>query len=552
MNLPVLNAHALGGLHGRTFVNTKEAFEASYRSGIRNFEVDIACTSDGYFVAKHGGASREGYSKEDFLANSRWGETRMLLADVIEIVKTRPDILMMFDFHPCFYDRNNPNEMRRFLAELPSGEVRKRCIVESYSMANMMPVIDDGCVVPMFGWTPTRCNLSVEEEQIFTVQGCSDWCVQHGVKRISVHRGFVLAYPEWAAYVKAKGLILYSAGWQTYDELLRGAAAGVDVATVDFLVPGGRFRNWIHSRLFPGLWRRTRRMLDRLFCGGVRWDGRGKKLAPITTSGMQAVTLELMKDIHSFCEKNNLTYFLAYGSLLGAVRHKGPIPWDDDMDIYMPRPDYEKFCRTFPDLWRARLVAPGRGDGAPMPFARYFDTLSTWAVAGWKYATFPTGCVIDIFPLDGAEDDILLHNEKMRRFNVIKQKLIILRLRLSYILSRDFYAKGLAVIKIIVKSHFVYPFCKKKWMREATDIMLSVPYDTAKYVTSYCDTDHRDRLHMPKEWFKDKVLLPYADTQFYAPAGYDSYLTQYFGDYMTPPKASARNHSHFMKVGWLA
>ena len=67
----------------------------------------------------------------------------------------------------------------------------------------------------------------------------------------------------------------------------------------------------------------------------------------MTLQEIQTVNLELMKDIHAFCVKNNIHYSLAYGSLIGAVRHKGFIPWDDDIDIMMPRPDFERFSHEY-------------------------------------------------------------------------------------------------------------------------------------------------------------------------------------------------------------
>ena len=68
----------------------------------------------------------------------------------------------------------------------------------------------------------------------------------------------------------------------------------------------------------------------------------------VNLSELKSIELDIMKKIHKFCEEYNINYTLSYGTLLGAVRHDGFIPWDDDIDIFMPQPDYEKFCRIFP------------------------------------------------------------------------------------------------------------------------------------------------------------------------------------------------------------
>ena len=67
----------------------------------------------------------------------------------------------------------------------------------------------------------------------------------------------------------------------------------------------------------------------------------------LTLKELQQVSLDIIKDVHSFCVNNNITYSIAYGTLIGALRHKGFIPWDDDVDIVMPRPDFERFCREY-------------------------------------------------------------------------------------------------------------------------------------------------------------------------------------------------------------
>ena len=67
----------------------------------------------------------------------------------------------------------------------------------------------------------------------------------------------------------------------------------------------------------------------------------------LTLKELQQASLDILKDVHSFCEANQIQYSIAYGTLIGALRHKGFIPWDDDVDIVMPRPDFERFCKIY-------------------------------------------------------------------------------------------------------------------------------------------------------------------------------------------------------------
>ena len=113
--------------------------------------------------------------------------------------------------------------------------------------------------------------------------------------------------------------------------------------------------------------------------------------------------LDILLAVADFCNKNNLTYFLAYGTLIGAIRHKGFIPWDDDIDIQMPREDYNKFIETFSHE-RYKTIAPG----TPLSkhsFVKVIDTETVKIEAHKKYKKGFLGVDIDIFPLDGTPSD---------------------------------------------------------------------------------------------------------------------------------------------------
>ena len=120
------------------------------------------------------------------------------------------------------------------------------------------------------------------------------------------------------------------------------------------------------------------------------------------------IELDILLAVADFCDKHNLTYFLAYGTLIGAIRHKGFIPWDDDIDIQMPRADYDKLIATF-EHENLKLVAPG----TPMSkhsCVKIIDTRTVKKEPHLKYKAGYLGIDIDVFPIDGAPSDEAEYN----------------------------------------------------------------------------------------------------------------------------------------------
>ena len=125
----------------------------------------------------------------------------------------------------------------------------------------------------------------------------------------------------------------------------------------------------------------------------------------ITLRELQLFSLEIMKDIHKFCENNGIEYSLLDGSLIGAIRHQGFIPWDDDIDIVMRRPDFERFCKTYKSD-EYQLKYRGNGQDCMVPFARVYDVKRTVIKTTAPWCLDEVGVWVDVMPADNVIDDV--------------------------------------------------------------------------------------------------------------------------------------------------
>ena len=120
---------------------------------------------------------------------------------------------------------------------------------------------------------------------------------------------------------------------------------------------------------------------------------------------LKQIQLDMLKDIHAFCVEHDIRYSLAFGTLLGAVRHKGYIPWDDDVDIMMPREDYNRFIRSYGNnIYRIADMSVNPDYG--LPFAKVEDVLTVIEENVEGGSVF--GIYIDVFPVDYIPDNMIL------------------------------------------------------------------------------------------------------------------------------------------------
>ena len=263
---------------------------------------------------------------------------------------------------------------------------------------------------------------------------------------------------------------------------------------------------------------------------------------------LQEKQLELLKQFNVFAQEHGITYYALGGTLLGAIRHKGFIPWDDDIDIGLPRPDYDRFLQL---VKQGEVPFKVRAFQTNEDFFERFPQLVDDSIQVTRTdRTVPevTGAWIDFFPLDGIPGPYPLRWAWSRLITVF-----IGIHRLSVI---DINGFGKAKVG---RSRF-YSFIadvndaiqigkrinKRKALQRLDKVAKTFSYDKAKWVNHSMSS--RMPYIFPKSWYEPGHWYDFEDTQVFGPTNYDAILKQLYGDYMKLPPNSERGR-HFNNVG---
>ena len=262
----------------------------------------------------------------------------------------------------------------------------------------------------------------------------------------------------------------------------------------------------------------------------------------MTLQEVQQVSLDILKDVHAFCESHDIKYSLHYGTLIGAIRHKGFIPWDDDIDLVMPRPDYDRFCKEYISSKGYTLYRPC-DPGYFMTFARVCDNRDTVVKSINPIAKFKTGVWIDIMPIDGLPSDETEFQNFVKEIRKFHPKLWRLRSGKYLKLSETESLKNFVscIIKRILFSHYDIDELLSKF----TKLIQRYDFESADYYGQLPSADFPEKEHNPKEDFEYYVKMQFCDNEFYVMNGYDRILTRYYGNYMElPPEEQRYYHSN--------
>ena len=259
---------------------------------------------------------------------------------------------------------------------------------------------------------------------------------------------------------------------------------------------------------------------------------------------LRRIQLTSLQKIDTFCHENGIRYYLAYGTLLGAVRHKGYIPWDDDIDIMMPRPDYVRFINTFNGFTiNNRVVSHLLDPAYPWPYAKIVDT-NTVMEEHIKYAYKNMGVYVDIFPLDEVENvDVAkkLHEEKSKYFDKYRRTFkktffrncvnLFIHMHIKTFLKEIYYAS----IGKVFKEHYFFKY------KHAEDL---IQKQRGQKCMCYGGFYGFEKELCEKEWFGKGVAVPFEDFSIIVPSNYHAYLTRFYNDYMIPPPPQYRESHH--------
>lgn len=267
----------------------------------------------------------------------------------------------------------------------------------------------------------------------------------------------------------------------------------------------------------------------------------------LTIQETQAVSLEILKVIADICEEQHFRYALVYGTLIGAIRHNGYIPWDDDVDIMMPRPDYDKLLvylkehiSEYPNL---RVFNRQECPEYPYMITRISD--DRYVIDVKNENGVGMGIFIDIYPYDGlgkTKKEAIAYGMKGDRLS-----------SMCYQSTRKHFAieTTTSVFRKIIKYpvYLVAKLIGKEYFQNKLEKLARVKdYETSEYIGCVIWLSWGEKDIFPKKWFDETIIVPFDKYEFRVPKYYDKVLRHEYGDYMQLPAEKDRIGHHCFKV----
>ena len=258
---------------------------------------------------------------------------------------------------------------------------------------------------------------------------------------------------------------------------------------------------------------------------------------------IQSVSLGILKRVADFCDSMGIRYVLAYGTLIGAIRHKGFIPWDDDVDIMMPRPDYDRFLSLFiinKDKLKD-LEVFNRTTNRKYPFGITRVCDMNYEIITYNEINCGMGIFVDIYPMDGLGKTYDESLSKLEKSHALCDKIALLTRKKIYCPHQPNIRKQINYIRrkllYMIKGEDYY-------FSLLNDNVVSCDYENSDYVgvASWVFNPTKDMYE--KSIVEDRIIVEFEGMEFYAPKEYDKCLRITYGDYMKLPPVEQRIYQH--------
>lgn len=252
----------------------------------------------------------------------------------------------------------------------------------------------------------------------------------------------------------------------------------------------------------------------------------------VTPEYLHERLLIIAKAFHSFCAENNLKYYMLGGTMLGAVRHKGFIPWDDDMDFGMPREDYDRFLQLsekgLPSPFEVRYYK--NAPNSPIHYAKLIDGSTT--LIEDSYHDYVEGLYVDIFPIDGAGNGSYKDNLRARHIYYFESLIT------NHCTTREKKDIARKLFKVFAKGHSL-----SRLHNRIESLMIKKSIKDSDLVANYLGF-WKEREIMPKAVLGVPKEYAFEDTTFWGASDADSYLKSLYGNYMQLPPEEKRVFKH--------
>jgi len=263
----------------------------------------------------------------------------------------------------------------------------------------------------------------------------------------------------------------------------------------------------------------------------------------IDLNQLRDIQLSILDEIVYFCTKNNIKYYLTGGTLLGSIRHQGFIPWDDDIDIALFRNDYEWLLKYFKsESGKIKLLSYKNYKKYRYLFAKAIHTDTV--LIEENNSELKIGVYIDIFPIDFLLDNKEKCVKFLKKIQIFQAILALKYLKYSHQRSipKNIIVICCNIILLIIPDLFllnIIDFLNRRYIRN----------NNSKYIANLCGAWGEREITL-RDYYKDSIVVKFEGRQYFAPIGYDGFLTDLYKDYMRLPPVDKQISHHSFKAYW--